>query len=66
VQLKINGQWTELPDSTDLEGVLRRLGIPRETALIEWNQRALLRSEWPLTRLADGDEIEILKVAAGG
>jgi thiamine biosynthesis protein ThiS len=34
--------------------------------LVEHNGLALHRSEWPSARLAEGDRIEILQVAAGG
>ncbi len=37
-----------------------------QTLLIEHNGEALLRNEWDARPLADGDRLEVLKVAAGG
>ena len=45
---------------------LKLLEIPAPTLLIEHNGTALRREEWPATRLADGDKLEILRIAAGG
>ncbi len=37
-----------------------------ETLLIEHNGLALHRSEWPETLLQEGDQLQFLRVAAGG
>jgi thiamine biosynthesis protein ThiS len=52
--------------SENIDDLVNTLGLVRETILIEHNGTALLRSEWLHTSLTSGDQIEILRVAAGG
>jgi thiamine biosynthesis protein ThiS len=65
MSILLNGQ-NESVKAKNIDELVNILGLVRETILIEHNGVALLRSEWPHTSLADGDKIEILRVAAGG
>jgi sulfur carrier protein len=65
MRIILNGQ-NESVSSANVDDLVNNLELAPETILIEHNGVALLRSEWPHTSLADGDNIEILKVAAGG
>jgi thiamine biosynthesis protein ThiS len=64
-QLTINGEVREIV-STSLEGLLEELRLPAPLMLVEYNGKALHRSEWPSVRPAEGDRLELMKVAAGG
>jgi sulfur carrier protein len=63
--IRINGEARSLAASTVPE-MIAEIGLPPEMLLIEHNGIALHRSEWPTTMLAEGDQVEILRVAAGG
>ena len=63
--LYINGEPRE-HDAATIAELVKLLEIPAPTLLIEHNGSALRREEWPATRLADGDKLEILRIAAGG
>jgi sulfur carrier protein len=63
--LIINGESKEV-FSTSLEDLLAGLSLPLSLMLVEHNGRALHRSEWTSVTLAEGDRLELLKVAAGG
>ena len=65
MRIVLNGQ-SEFVSSETVDDLVNKLALVREAILVEHNGVALLRSEWPQTRLSDGDEIEILNVAAGG
>jgi sulfur carrier protein len=65
MRIAINGQ-NESVNSENVDDLVKNLALRREAILVEHNGVALLRSEWPHTALSDGDEIEILNVAAGG
>ncbi len=65
ISLQVNGDPRESAATTITE-FAAELGLPPELLLIEHNGIALTRSEWPETRLKDGDRLEILRVAAGG
>lgn len=63
--IRLNGESRQIAAMTITE-LAAELGLAPETLLIEHNGIALHRSEWPETSLADGDQVEILRVAAGG
>jgi sulfur carrier protein len=65
MRIVLNGQ-NESVNSENVDDLVNNLALVREAILVEHNGVALLRSEWPRTALSDGDEIEILNVAAGG
>lgn len=46
--------------------LLESLDLPAASLLVEHNGLALLRSEWPQSKIADGDRIEIVRIVAGG
>lgn len=63
----VNGEWAVLANSpAPLPQALQTLGIAPETALVELNGRALLRSDWPESAVRGGDVLEVLRVSAGG
>jgi len=63
--IKVNGTPRE-SQSTNVQELVAELSLVPETVLIEHNSLALHRSEWETRVLTDGDQIEILRVAAGG
>jgi sulfur carrier protein len=65
MKLLLNGQHREVT-ATNAEALVAELGLPLAAALVEHNGIALLRSEWPTTKLRDGDRLEIIRMVAGG
>jgi len=61
----VNGQPREVAASTAAE-LVDELDLPAPTVLVELNGKALHRSEWPTEAVSNGDQIEILRVSAGG
>lgn len=66
IEVNVNGETRIVANGLSLPNLITSLGLPPQTALVEYNGQALLRSEWPETRLAKGDRLEILRVVAGG
>lgn len=66
IQIRVNGESRAVPVGLSLADLVVSLGLPPQAALVEHNGQALLRSEWPQRALADGDQLEILRVVAGG
>lgn len=66
IQIFINGEARTVPASLPLTDLISSLGLPPQTALVEHNGRALLRADWPERKLGEGDQLEILRVVAGG
>ena len=52
--------------ATSIVELLKELELPLSTVLVEQNGLALLRHELEKAPLSAGDQIEILKVVAGG
>ncbi len=65
MKLSINGKLRETGAVT-LEALFGELALLPELLLVEHNGIALHRSEWSAIRLAEGDCLELLSVAAGG
>ena len=66
IQLVVNGERRPAPPGQGLLEFVASLGLHPASVLIERNGAALLRDEWPAVRLAEGDQLEILRVVAGG
>ena len=49
-----------------IANLVAELGLPAPTILVEHNAEALRREEWSARELAEGDRIEVLRIAAGG
>ena len=65
IRLTVNGETRET-ESWELETLFAEMGLPSPLLLVEYNGRALHRSEWPSVKLAEGDRLELMRVAAGG
>lgn len=65
MKLQLNGQEREV-SATQVEELVAELGLPLAAALVEHNGTALLRSEWSVTILREGDRLEIIRMVAGG
>ena len=66
IQISLNGTSHQVVAGKSLPDWIESLGLPLQGVLIEVNGRALLRSEWEDTQINSGDEVEILRVVAGG
>lgn len=64
--LTVNGRPAEVPDDTDLPGLLASLGLRPGSVVVEHNGTALLRSELPGAVLRAGDRLELVRAVAGG
>jgi sulfur carrier protein len=65
ITVKVNGDARELPDGTDVSGVLAESGLTPDKVAVELNRR-LLRTEKYSTPLKQGDEVEIVTFVGGG
>lgn len=66
MRLTVNGETREAPDSATLADLLAALGIDGRRVAVERNREIAPRSLWGETRLADGDELEIVQFVGGG
>ena len=66
MRISLNGQEADARGAQTVAELVGRFEFVPETVLIEHNGMALHRHEWPLRSLADGDQIEVVRVVAGG
>ena len=66
IRVTINGEARDVRDDQPLTELIAELGLPPQSALVEYNGQALFRADWNSVRLMDGDRLEILRVVAGG
>lgn len=66
MQLTINGQPHQAADGQTLQDLLRELGLPADRLAVERNRQLVPRRDWPATKLAPGDRLEIVHFVGGG
>ena len=63
--LTINGESKET-SALSIAELLTELSLPAQLMLVEYNGKALHRSEWEEVRLFDRDALELMTISAGG
>jgi thiamine biosynthesis protein ThiS len=66
MRISLNGQETDAHGARTVAELVGHFELPPETILIEHNGVALHRREWTQRSLSDGDQIEVVRVVAGG
>ena len=65
MKISLNGESVDARDAKTIAELIDRYQLPPQSVLVEHNGLALHRREWQ-RRLAEGDHIEFIRVAAGG
>jgi len=66
VKFYLNGEVRELPDRTDLTGMIRLFSLPDKRVAIELNGEVIRRNLWPFTFVAPEDRVEVVHFVGGG
>ncbi|MBT8044965.1 MAG: sulfur carrier protein ThiS [Verrucomicrobiae bacterium] len=66
MQILLNGKKHALEHSMSVQKLLQSLGMEGKPVVVEINKKALLPREFADIQLADGDQVEIITIAAGG
>ena len=66
MRVELNGEPKELDEGTTLATLIERLSLAPERVAVELNRDVVRRADWPATRLADGDRVEIVHFVGGG
>ena len=64
--ISVNGEKADTRGAENIAELIERLQIPPQAILIEHNGLALRRPEWPHRKLGEGDQVEFIRVVAGG
>ena len=65
MRLTINGEEREV-SAPDLAGIILELGLDPRKVAVEHNLQIVPRSQHPLTRVAEGDRLEMVQFVGGG
>ena len=66
VKIHINGEEKEIAAGLSIGSLLESLGIRPGRVVVERNRQIVARDAYGLTRLAEGDSLEIVHFVGGG
>ena len=66
MQIHVNGQTRELPESTSVLDLLEHLGLKPRRVAVERNKRIVRRASFAEALLGEGDRVEIVTLVGGG
>jgi thiamine biosynthesis protein ThiS len=66
MNVSLNGERVDARGALSVAELVERFQLAPQTVLIEHNGDALHRHEWEQRSLAEGDQIELIRVVAGG
>lgn len=62
----LNGNQHPIRVGQSILELLSSLGMEKHPVVVEWNEQAVLPSQFGSSQLKDGDRIEIVSIVAGG
>jgi sulfur carrier protein len=66
VTISLNGEGVDVRETKTIAELVDRYQLPPQSILVEHNGLAVHRREWAERSLAEGDRVELIRVAAGG
>lgn len=66
MSIRLNGENADTRGAATIAELAANYGLAPHTVLIEHNGVALHQREWPAQSVKDGDQIEFVRVVAGG
>ena len=66
MKLSINSREYSLEEPLTLQTLLKKLSINTVGTAIAVNNSVIIRSQWQIYLLSDGDKITLIKATAGG
>ena len=64
--IRLNGKDHPLDTSLSVQELLVSIGLGKKPLVEELNKKALFPREYEQSVLADGDQVEVITIAAGG
>ena len=64
--ISLNGEGVDVREAKTIAELIDRYQLPPQSILVEHNGLAVHRHEWAERSLAEGDRVELIRVAAGG
>ncbi|MFK7909787.1 MAG: sulfur carrier protein ThiS [Akkermansiaceae bacterium] len=64
--IRLNGKDHSLNVSVNVQVLLDSIGLGDKPVVVELNKKALFPREYEQSMLEDGDQVEVITIAAGG
>jgi sulfur carrier protein len=66
MQVKLNGEFREIPDGLSVSGLLAHLGVKAQRVAVEVNEAVVTKDRYEGHALKTGDAVEIVAFVGGG
>ncbi|MBM4243608.1 MAG: sulfur carrier protein ThiS [Deltaproteobacteria bacterium] len=66
MEIRLNGEPRDVGDGISITDLLNELGLGERRVAVERNRDIVPRTEYGTTRLAAGDELEVVQFVGGG
>ena len=66
MQIEVNGQSREVAEGTTIAGLISELELDPRYLAVERNRQLVPRAEHAETKLAAGDQLEVVTLVGGG
>jgi sulfur carrier protein len=66
MNVRINGELREVPDTTTVSGLLAHLGLEARGIAVAVDRAVVPRAVHPTTVLCEGCEVEVIRAVGGG
>lgn len=66
MQIQVNGDVMELPDSATIGALIAQLALTGKRVAVEVNEDIVPRSQHPEYTLSEGDRVELVHAIGGG
>ena len=66
MQVKLNGEFRQVPDDLNVTGLLSQLGVKPQRVAVEVNEAVVTKDRYDAHALRAGDVVEIVAFVGGG
>ncbi len=66
MQVRLNGEVREIPDSITVAGLLAHLGVKAQRVAVEVNETVVTKDRYGEHAIGPGDSVEIVAFVGGG
>ena len=66
IQVSINAESKTIPEKLNIPQLLNFLELKDDLLVVELNEEVVMRADWEMTIVGEGDKLEIVKAIGGG
>jgi thiamine biosynthesis protein ThiS len=66
VKVHVNGRETEVRAGSTVADLIAELGLTGRRVAVEINRDVVARDSWPMRRVAESDQVEVVQFVGGG